>query len=202
VIQAVAVKIDDIQTAVTPTAKTQYVVDASEHLGLVRQIAAKYCPRGTPIEDTDEYADGILGLLRACEKYDPEQELFSTFAWKSIQTAIIQGWRKKNRKKRTGIVGSLENDPMDCHTDLSKVGQLISVLLEPQAGDDESAFRCKTILYDHFINEKTWAEIGRDNNLTRERVRQLGNEAIQLIRRQFKIEEFDTLEELLNFDLD
>jgi len=182
--------------------ETKVVINPADHLGLVRTIAAKYTPRGTPIEDTDEYGEGVMGLLRAVEKYDPAQGPFSTVAWKSIQGAIIQSWRKKKRQKRTGVVVSFEEnnntDPIDSRLDLSNVDQVIASYFEPHPNDTENDLLAKKVLFEHFINEKTWAEIGRDLQVTREWARQLGKQALELIRTRFKISDFRTVEEMLD----
>jgi RNA polymerase sigma factor (sigma-70 family) len=180
---------------------TKVAINPVEHLGLVRSVAAKYAPKGTPVEDTEEYADGVLGLLRACEAYDATQGLFSTVAWKAIQTAIIQGWRKKGRQKRTGVVVSIEEknaDPVDARLDLSNIGQVVARFMEPHPDDTEADLRCKKVVFEHFINEKTWAEIGLDMGFSRARAQQLGVRGIELLRHRFKVDELTTVEEMLD----
>lgn len=181
-------------------ATNEYVVNPVDHLGLVRTIAGKFTPIGMEVEDTEQYADGVIGLLRACKTYDPSQGLFSTVAWKSINTAIIQGWRKKGRKKRQGIVVSLEEkqaDPLDVRPDLSNIGHVIARFLEPHPDDSERNLRCKEVLRQHFIDEKTWQEIGDEMGVSKTRAQQLGNAGLDLIRTRFKIADFNTVEELL-----
>lgn len=75
---------------------------------------------------------------------------------------------------------------------------LLSTLFSEEKSDTEFDKQNKKILMDHFLNNKSWAEIGRELSLTRERVRQRGSEAIEKIREKYRLiledAEFFTIE--------
>jgi hypothetical protein len=73
-------------------------VDPLEHFGLVAKIARKFVPRRpyrygyVPIEDTDQFQDGCVGLLFACARFDETRGgQFSTYAWAYIRGFILRG---------------------------------------------------------------------------------------------------------------
>lgn len=78
-----------------------YVVDPTEHLGLVCKIANEhrgFDQRNQPIEDLEQYGDGLEGLLLACQRFDPDSGTkFSSYASKCIRGAILNNIR--DRKK-------------------------------------------------------------------------------------------------------
>ena len=68
-------------------------VDVTEHLGLVRLLAARACNRAgkfdLPIDDSDEYSAGCIGLMKAAVAFDPSRGIrFCTFAWHCIRREI------------------------------------------------------------------------------------------------------------------
>lgn len=90
-----------------------FKVDPLEHLGLVGTVCKRYAPYrppryGTvPLEHTDEFQDGCMGLLYACAKFDTTRGLqFSTFAWQYIRGYILTG--KKQRR-----LGATTNHNLD-----------------------------------------------------------------------------------------
>jgi RNA polymerase sigma factor (sigma-70 family) len=186
---------------------TAATINPEEHLGLVCMIVSKYVPRGVPIEDTEEYADGVLALLTAVEKYNPEKHKteFSTFAVKCIKTALIQKWRKQRRKKRDGNVTSLGDRSVMAPVDCGNYEFLMS-LFEDHPDDTPEDRRNKKVLFDHFINEMTWQDIGdqmvtrygQERPVTKAGVRYYAQAAIDLIRERFGIEEFVRLEEIFS----
>lgn len=70
----------------------------TEHLGLVRSIAAKFCGRGI---DYDElYSAGLMGLVKAGNRFEPERGLkFSTYAVPVIIGEIKQLFRDSGTVK-------------------------------------------------------------------------------------------------------
>lgn len=65
--------------------------------------------------------------------------------------------------------------------------ELLTVLLQEDKNESKIEKENKKILLDHFIHNESWADIGRKLNLTRERVRQKGFEAIQNIRKKYRL---------------
>lgn len=182
-------------------------INPEEHLGLVCMVVSKYAPKGVPIEDTEEYADGVLALLTAAERYDYEKYKteFSTYAVRLIRNALIKKWRKQKRQKRDGVVCSLgERAVIDPHSN-SNYSFLLS-LLDDHPDDTWEDRRNKRVLYDHFINEMTWQEIGDqmasryggERAVTKACVRLYAESAIKMLRERFQLDEFTNLEEILS----
>ena len=58
-----------------------------ENLALVGYMARRFLNRGLPVEDLEQA--GVLGLMRAAEKFDATRgAAFSTYAWKTLMTLI------------------------------------------------------------------------------------------------------------------
>ena len=75
---------------------------AEDHFGLVSLIAQKYTTLrpGEAIEDTEEFADGSVGLTTALKDFEPERGFkFSTPAWRYITNAILTGKRRREKRK-------------------------------------------------------------------------------------------------------
>ena len=67
------------------------VIRVEDHFGLVRKWALRFGAKG-PLEDTVQYADGILGLMRAVETFDAGRGKFATHASWWIKNAILSGY--------------------------------------------------------------------------------------------------------------
>jgi RNA polymerase sigma factor (sigma-70 family) len=78
-----------------------------EHLGLVERVANRFrrYAYGLPLEWDDVLQEGMLGLCRAAEKYDPARGSFARLAWLRIRSRVIEALVGGNRKLReqTGI---------------------------------------------------------------------------------------------------
>lgn len=182
-------------------------INAEEHLGLVRSVVSKFVDRNVPIEDTEEYADGVMGLLAAVEGFIPEKHFqFSTYAIKSIHQALIQGWRQKNRKKRKGVLCSIDDnniDLMEENDTIPNVAEILAKFFEPHPEDTESDIRNKYVLKEHFLNERTLRDIGEELQISKQRIKQLCEHGLNLLRQRFKVDEASSLHEFcLDLNLD
>lgn len=66
-------------------------VDPLDHQGLVRRIALKYRRRAGSLDLEDLISEGQIGLLRACESFDPSLGFrFSTYAAHWINRRIVR----------------------------------------------------------------------------------------------------------------
>jgi RNA polymerase sigma factor (sigma-70 family) len=63
------------------------MVDIAEHLGLARYWAFKYGAT-VPVEDSEQYANALLGLAKAAARYDPSRSSFCTYATWWIRQCI------------------------------------------------------------------------------------------------------------------
>ncbi len=74
-------------------AKIDNGIKPEEHLGLVGKVVGRYIKDRSPLEDSEEWSDGICGLLKAADKFKPELGFkFSTYAMKCIETEIKSGY--------------------------------------------------------------------------------------------------------------
>jgi RNA polymerase sigma factor (sigma-70 family) len=154
-----------------------------DHLGLVYSIVSKF-DRNTA--DSDLFGIGCVALVEAHKSYVPEKGAFSTWATKLIKQSIFNNFRKNKKSK----MQNLENGECLNLVDDSKAtipAEILSTLLADEEEDTKADKENKKILIDHFLNDKSWAEIGRELSLTRERVRQKGMEAIQKIRQKYRL---------------
>lgn len=81
-----------------------FKVDPMEHIGLVFTISRRFIPYrprrygDVPLEETDQFQDGCIGLLYACARFDATKGVrFSTWAWPYIRGYILRGrsdWRR------------------------------------------------------------------------------------------------------------
>ena len=158
-----------------------------DHIGLVRSVVSKFSKFGK-IEDSEFYSIACLALVQAAASFDASKAKFSTWATKIMTQKIIAEIRKNKRKKMIEI-SALEAQQADCclvdkrNKDLPT--QLIS-LVRPNKCDSKSEKQNKTILSMHYLDGKSWSEIGRELGMTREGVRQRALRAIDSIRENNK----------------
>jgi len=155
-----------------------------EHIGLARDIALRYTPRHQEVEDTEQYSDALLGLLKACRSYTSSLGFtFATWATKCINNEIWLGYRKRSRQSPATCVeaGVLENCecPEACHW------QALDILFDPHPDDTAADLRNKEALRRHYLEGDTWQEIGSGMGVTRNRAYQYGQEAIDLLRTRY-----------------
>ena len=152
------------------------------------------------ITDTEEYADGSVGLQRACEKYDSEYRTkagkkvaFQTYAWHLIKNEIITGRKRRDAaaKLETTVLSALErNQEKPCEIpqpDPEKPipTHLLKLFFEENENDTDTEKRYKTILREYYLSDLTLKEVGKKYNISKERVRQLVNLGLELIRKRF-----------------
>lgn len=157
------------------------VNNIENHLGLVRSIVAKF--RHSRVDLEDLYCIGCVALLEANSTYDSTKGSFSTWATKIIKHSIFDYFRKN---KKESNVTYLENKEIECEKK-SFPPDFLPILLKEEKDETDVEKQNKKILIDHFINDQSWAEIGRNLNLSRERVRQKGFDAILRIREKYRL---------------
>lgn len=164
----------------------QYEINAEEHLGLVKSIVCKYIPSGLKIDDTEEYSDGLIGLFNAIKKFNPEQHKFSTFAFQCIKNSVIQGIRSRKRKKRIALNPiSLDLDIAQNETEDINFSSIVECLMTEHPDDTKTDIENKKILYQHYVEGKTWDAIGKELGVTRMRAMQRGQIAIKLLKSRY-----------------
>lgn len=154
------------------------------------------------LEIDDLFQEGCIGLQKAIEKYDPSLGYkFSTLACWHIKAAIYRAIRfslyhvhvpngKKPTLKMMSLNSSFTPDDSnkihpsgedDCspdnvtilHMDSGIARNLIKTTLRK---------REREVIISHYFEGKNMAQIGEEMHITRERVRQLRNRGINILR--------------------
>lgn len=151
-----------------------------EYKSLVHGIAAKYKKSG--LDKDDLVQEGMLGLLEACKRYEPDRNLqFSTYATYWIKKYILLAISKEH--KHTLNVSSDYQAPLPD----------VKTLQPPRAiGQPDISFKTivsaelpdleQTILNLSFKHNKTIREIAGQLHLTPEKVRQIRTKAMRRIK--------------------
>jgi len=136
-------------------------------------------------EMTDVYADALLGLMRAAQYYVPELGKFSTYAYRVVQNTVMGGYR--NRKGPQKRVLSYSDHPChelaDYRTNATVEGrrtaerELLTQRLLASLPE-----RMQTLLYLRYFEGLTLREVGEKMSLSKGRIKQLRDQAIQEIR--------------------
>lgn len=162
------------------------------YVGLLKSIVVNYIDKNQKIEDSEAYSDGCLALIKAHKTYDSSKGSFSTWATRIIKQTIIGSYRKN---KKNSFELNSDIDQIQEENDLKISQKTMSILLEEDEKDSDLDRENKKILIDHYINNLSWAEIGRRMNFSKERIRQKGQNAIEKIRIKYKL----VLDEIENF---
>jgi RNA polymerase sigma factor (sigma-70 family) len=163
-------------------------INLENYLNLVKSIVRKFEKKY--IEDSDLYGIGCVALVEAYKSYDPQKGAFSTWATRIIKQSIFDYFRKI--KFRPNLIPIEFCDNKIYYNDKNIKVDLLSFLLTNK-NCSKKEIENKQILIDHFVNNKTWAEIGREKNMSRERIRQKGQQALNLIREKYRLilEDYD-----------
>jgi len=147
-----------------------------DHLGLAAKVALFHVRPGQPLEDSEAYADALAGLAKAfdcIEKYDPAWE-FSTWATTIIKNYVTDGLRRRQRQARISTV-RLNGYDFATEEEPNLPVHLLELFLADHQEDTRANKRSKRILGQHYLQGLTWAEIGRQRKVTRERAFELIN---------------------------
>jgi RNA polymerase sigma factor for flagellar operon FliA len=113
------------------------------HVDLVRYLALRMATRLPASVDVDDLiSDGILGLLDAVEKFDPERSVrFRTYAESRIRGAILDGLRQKDWRPRS--VRSLQRnlDETMCQLQSAQNGAITEEQIAAALGVDLQTYR-------------------------------------------------------------
>jgi RNA polymerase sigma factor (sigma-70 family) len=160
-------------------------------LGNLRLVRAVIARRSWPVSqvlDADDlYQEGVIGLCRAADLYDPGRGVaFSTFAWSCIHNRILLAYaelKKPWRLAQEPYVASLEgirdgrgeDAPLAAFVDGTRaLWAQDGAETDPAAGawvaDALSPLRPRdrAMVLDRYVDGQTWTEIGRRHGLTRQ----------------------------------
>ena len=153
--------------------------DPVNWIPLVCKLSLRYTDQ-RPIQDSWEYSDGILGLLKAIEFHDPSKASFMTYAHHCIHNSIKTGYRLRRAKERLYDHEAFAPDPID----------LFEKELDWFTPDEFEVVTSKlTAREDYIVREtlegKFLREMAFTLGLTKERVRQIRVEAYTKLRREY-----------------
>ena len=160
-------------------------ISVENYLALAKSITLKFISRNQKVEDSDLYGCACLALVNASKTYDSSKGAFTTWATRKIQHSIIDYLRKNKNHKKTEALGENSSDLQD-DFEIKAPIEILSVLLKDK-NESKLEKQNKKILLDHFIENKSWAEIGRKLDLSRERVRQKGQQALKSIQNKYRL---------------
>jgi len=185
------------------------MIKAADHMGLVHSIAQRYrwaCGAALDYEDLAQL--GLLGLLRAIKKFDPDREVkFSTYASYWIRAFISRGIADQRRLVRVPV-HRLEKDDLppeitaciadewsqDTPRSAAMACSRDGLASRPpdnlgEAGDAERAYaamrndRTRTVVRLRLAGHDL-EEIGKRLGLSHQRISQIEVEGIALARRK------------------
>lgn len=177
-------------------------INVEQWIPLAAKVTKEFVPfnLNQKLEDTDEFSDAFLALYFACENFDPDYRTkkgksvtFKTYAWVVMARAIIQGRkaRDSDRKLESVVLSDLERpDHAYEILDLSNLEEkppvhLLKLFFEENDLDTKAEKRYKNILREYYLSDLTLEEVGKKYGIGKERVRQLVNKGLEVIKQKF-----------------
>ncbi len=201
------------------------MIDPMKHVGLVRSVA--HCYRwacGVSLDFEDLVQEGMQGVIRAAETFDPARGAFSTYAspWirHYVQRAVHMNARTVRVPAPVAKAAHARGEPISltCASldapvringhdadgrSVATLGERLGFNMDPEGPKniDESerrelvahllstlTERQSTVLRLRFFEDLTLFETGRRIGLTKERTRQIQNEALRCIEGRMRRE--------------
>lgn len=156
------------------------------YLNLAKSIVIKFINKKQSVEDSDLYGCACLALVDASKSYDSSKGAFSTWATRRIYQSIIDNLRKNKKYKKVEMLGENLFEIKD-KFEMKMPIEILNILLKEENNETDVQKQNKKILLDHFVENRSWAEIGRTLNLSRERARQKGQDALKLIKQKYRL---------------
>lgn len=158
---------------------------AQDNLGLARQISSKYARRQR-VEDTEQFSDASLGLIIAEQGYKPDSGCtFATYAHRVMRNQMINGHRQRRRQLDVvqAEVNELEVPVFDnADPEMEMARELLPVLLDVQQYESPRDQRNVGVLYEHYINGRSWQDIGEEMGLTRCCIMKYGQAGLKTVK--------------------
>jgi RNA polymerase sigma factor (sigma-70 family) len=136
-------------------------------------------------DEADLEQEGWIGFWQAVKWYDPQRGArFSTFAWLVIRQRIWRAVRRDSSVERWQESDGPFSEAADARLNIDWQGAQIREVLEEEMA--ELSERERLVLSLHYGWDErppqTFAEIGEPLGLTRQRIHQIHNEALLLLR--------------------
>lgn len=179
---------------------------AKDNIGLAYKYAQKFCPPNIPIEDSDVFADALIGLVQAERDYDPTRLnekgkplAFSTCAYKYMWTACVQGYRERCKQDRLDSWNAEEEWQFGLSEDESIDNYAANAVTEYLKGMKLPGHlqRDLELLLTYYLQELTLSQVGALQNppICKERVRQRINRVKEYLASTVN---YEVLEEIAN----
>jgi len=115
-------------------ATTELSPYAEDNLGIARLVANKYIGKQERfhLQDTEEYADALLGLVKAEQTYKAEYGAFSTWAYHLCKNEIIRGKNKRQQELPITTIAdeTIKDKEIKSPFDFQKVKEHVDLLVE------------------------------------------------------------------------
>lgn len=189
-------------------------LDVASHLGLVRQIARAYSRACRHLAYDDLFNEGVIGLMRALEKFDPARgHRFSTYAAYWIRQGCARAIANQERTVRLPVWRLSANNaagvsnaqhivsldaPIGDTADGVRTGHDIHAAPEADEPDfepsevaavhtavDELPDRERRVVRAR-LRGRTFRDVGSEIGVSRERARQVERDAHAAVRRRLR----------------
>lgn len=177
----------------------------NNHLALAYKFAKKFSRKYTQYND-DILSAALIGLWTATKEKDKAEITFSKFAGGTIKFHILNEISRLNhfpdklqRKIKKGDV-DIEMLSLECNNE-SDINILDSLSFDNSIEDLYLKMECNNIINrtietlslekqgiinEHFSNDKSFTDIGKDLGLSRSRIHQKKNQAIEELKKELE----------------
>lgn len=168
-------------------------IDASKHLGLVGRMLRRMRPHDRNVEESEEWADAVEGLVRAANTFEPSLGLeFSTYAFTCMHAAVADGIKSRGRKMRTACLRQLNDADADGLSD--RFDLLDEINRAEESARIHAAVRSlpareRQIVKLRFFDGLTLEQAGRRFGLSPKRIDQIQKRALLLLRLELTTKE-------------
>ena len=174
-----------IRLSASASSPVPTTIRPEEHLKLVCAVALPYLQPGEVLEDSEAYADGLVGLVKASQSYKPEYGTFSTWAWRAIKSHIIDGYRSRSREQNVSVSleelpEKLEMQPDTMEEEESRTRLHVHLRLVESEGSDMKR-DVKIFIYYHTVCS-SWREVGKKFGIPKSTAQVRARKAEQRIR--------------------
>lgn len=145
----------------------------AELFPLVKSIALKYASHNHQLDDLMQ--EGMIGVIKAVDNYDNSSDAkFSTYAVYWIKKYILDYIAKDSNSPFSEYHENLHQTDLDT---IQTTKETISIEFPPNFPSLE-----KKVIILLYQNEFTLAEVAKNLNLSRERVRQIREKALRRLK--------------------